>query len=88
MKCQILFSGKKKKKKITNLLSAELAKRVVKVKALSKFVADNILKLILLLIKMSSAAVVINALRINHGWPHLIMHVSVDYASEYISIII
>ena len=33
MKCQILFSGKKKKKKknIINLSSAELAQRVVKV---------------------------------------------------------
>ena len=33
MKCQILFSGKSKKN-ITNLLSAELAKRVVKIKSL------------------------------------------------------
>ena len=32
MKCQILFSGKSKKKNITNLLSAELAQRGVKVK--------------------------------------------------------
>ena len=31
MKCQILFSGKNKKN-IINLLSAELAQRVVKVK--------------------------------------------------------
>ena len=31
MKCQILFSGKNKKN-ITNLSSAELAQRVVKVK--------------------------------------------------------
>ena len=35
MKCQNLFSGKNKKKKITNLLSAELAKRVVNVNGLS-----------------------------------------------------
>ena len=33
MECQILFSGKSKKS-ITNLLSAELAKRVVKVSPL------------------------------------------------------
>ena len=32
MKCQILFSGKNKKKNMTNLSSAELAQRVVKVK--------------------------------------------------------
>ena len=32
MKCQNLFSGKKNKKNIINLLSAELAQRVVKVK--------------------------------------------------------
>ena len=38
MKYQILFSGKNKKN-ITNLLSAELAKRVVKVKG--KFTAVN-----------------------------------------------
>ena len=37
MKCQILFSGKNKKN-ITNLLSAELAKRVVKVKVICLFV--------------------------------------------------
>ena len=40
MKCQIMFSGKNKKN-ITNLLSAELAKRVVKIKMLSKIVADR-----------------------------------------------
>ena len=34
MKCQILFSGKNKKI-ITNLSSAELAQRVVKVKAIN-----------------------------------------------------
>ena len=33
MKCQILFS-EKNKKNITNLSSAELAKRVVKIKAI------------------------------------------------------
>ena len=32
MLCQILFSGKIKRKKITNMLSAELAKRPEKVK--------------------------------------------------------
>ena len=32
MKCQILFPGKKNKKSITNLSSAKLAQRVVKVK--------------------------------------------------------
>ena len=32
MKYQILFSGGKKKKNITNLLSAELVQRVLKVK--------------------------------------------------------
>ena len=42
MKCQILFSGKNKKN-IINLSSAENAQRVVKVKALSKVEADNIL---------------------------------------------
>ena len=34
MKCQILFSGKNKKN-ITDLLSAELAKRVIKVKVVA-----------------------------------------------------
>ena len=32
MKCQIMFFGGKNKKNITNLLSAELAQRMVKVK--------------------------------------------------------
>ena len=47
MKYQVLFSGKTQKS-ITNLSTAELAKRVVKVKALFKFVA-GILKLIFVL---------------------------------------
>ena len=46
MKCQILFFLKNKKN-IINLSSAENAQRVVKVKALRKSVADNILKFIL-----------------------------------------
>ena len=33
MKCQILFSGGKKKKNVINLSAAELARRLVKVKA-------------------------------------------------------
>ena len=43
MNCKILFSGKNKKN-ITNLLSAELDQRVVKIKALWKFVAEDIQK--------------------------------------------
>ena len=45
MQCQILYSGKNKKN-ITNLSSAELAKRVVNVKVLSKLAVDDILLLI------------------------------------------
>ena len=47
MKCQILFSGKNKKN-ILNLSSAELAQRVVKVKVLSKSLAEIILNFALL----------------------------------------
>ena len=36
MNCQVLFSGEKKKENIINLASAELAKRVVKVKDIIK----------------------------------------------------
>ena len=39
MKCQILFSGESKKN--INLLSAELAQRVVRVKILFTAAADN-----------------------------------------------
>ena len=42
MKCQILVFGKNKKN-IINLSSAENAQRVVKVKALGKLIADDIL---------------------------------------------
>ena len=42
MKCQKLFSGENKKN-ITNVLSTELAWRVVKVKGASKIAADDIL---------------------------------------------
>ena len=41
MKCQILFSAKNMKN-FVNLSSAESAQRVVKVKALSKIVVDDI----------------------------------------------
>ena len=41
MKSQTCFLEKKNKKNIANLSSAELAKRVVTVKVLSKFIADN-----------------------------------------------
>ena len=53
MKCQILFSGKNKKISPICLLLI-LAQRVVKVKTLNKIVADNILKLILLLFRDKS----------------------------------
>ena len=43
MKCLILFSWENN----INLSSAELAQRVVKIKALSKNLADDILKFIL-----------------------------------------
>ena len=41
MKCHILFSGKNKKN-IINLSSAENAQRVVKVKVLSRILADKL----------------------------------------------
>ena len=44
MKCQILFSGENKKN-IIYLSSSELAKREVRVKALSKIVAADILNI-------------------------------------------
>ena len=40
MKCQILFSGKNKKN-ITNLSSAELAQRVLKVKNIKFHLSGN-----------------------------------------------
>ena len=41
MKCQIMFSAKNKKNKITKLSSAELAKKVVKVKLLRYLVMST-----------------------------------------------
>ena len=49
MKCQILFAGKNKKN-IINLLSAELAQRVIKVNMLITNEAENIFKFYFILI--------------------------------------
>ena len=48
MKCQIIFSKKKNKETIISLVSAEFYNSMVRVKALNKFVVEDILKLIFL----------------------------------------
>ena len=55
MKCEILCSGKNKKN-FSNLLSAWLAQRVVKIKALSKPVAEDILNYFLLFFRKNKTA--------------------------------